>query len=154
MNQYTTQSLSEPAAIYATDDYSRVAELLSVEFSDELNMAEQLVAGLPVEAVNTLAAAGIKRSEISNLVAPARTLQHRQSKGEPLSPEESERALRLARVIAQAETVWGDHDAALAWLRKPLRRFASKAPLDMLHTDVGARLVEHYLIQIDEGYAA
>ncbi|MBB5017670.1 putative toxin-antitoxin system antitoxin component (TIGR02293 family) [Chitinivorax tropicus] len=136
------------------DDYSRLSQLLAIPVNDELGLAEQISAGLPLAAVAMLTNAGIKRSEIISLVAPARTLQHRQSKGEPLNPEESERAVRLARVLTQAEVVFAEHEAAIAWLRRPLQRFNGKSPLDMLKTDVGCRLVENYLNEIDEGYAA
>ncbi|WP_137938664.1 antitoxin Xre/MbcA/ParS toxin-binding domain-containing protein [Chitinivorax sp. B] len=154
MPQAKTFKFAAPAATDLPDDYSRLSQLLSVDVTDELNLAEHISAGLPLDVVSMLTNAGIKRSEIISLVAPARTLQHRQSKGEPLNPEESERAVRLARIITQAESVFGDRTDAITWLRRSLLRFNGKSPLDMLRTDVGCRLVENYLIEIDEGYAA
>jgi putative toxin-antitoxin system antitoxin component (TIGR02293 family) len=109
---------------------------------------------LPVSLVDRLVKYGLAISEISALVAPARTLSHRRSEKQPLSLEESNKTLRVARIMAYAEAVWRDKAAALAWLHKPLKHLNSRRPLDMLKTDAGARLVEELLIQIDEGYFA
>jgi putative toxin-antitoxin system antitoxin component (TIGR02293 family) len=70
------------------------------------------------------------------------------------SVEESDRAVRLARITALAEEVFGSEEKAFRWLRKPKRRFGSRTPLEMLGTEAGARLVEEMLYQIDEGMAA
>ncbi|MFP3663021.1 MbcA/ParS/Xre antitoxin family protein, partial [Burkholderia sp. SIMBA_043] len=71
-----------------------------------------------------------------------------------LSPEESDKAIRLARIVAQATATFGDQDKAMAWLRHGLQRFGGRTSLDMSSTEHGARLVEEALTQIDEGYFA
>jgi uncharacterized protein (DUF2384 family) len=48
----------------------------------------------------------------------------------------------------------GDQESALGWLRAPKRRFEDRAPMQMLATEAGGRLVEQMLIQIDEGMFA
>jgi putative toxin-antitoxin system antitoxin component (TIGR02293 family) len=53
-----------------------------------------------------------------------------------------------------AEQVFGEPERAWRWLRKPQQRFDCKAPLDMLATEAGARLVEETLVQIDQGIFA
>lgn len=42
-------------------------------------------------------------------------------------------------------------EGRLAWLRKPHARLEGRAPLSLLRTDTGSRLVEELLVQIDEG---
>ncbi|MDD5036947.1 MAG: hypothetical protein PHE55_19650 [Methylococcaceae bacterium] len=65
-----------------------------------------------------------KPSKDLALVLPPRTLAHRRAKGQFLSPDESDRALRVARLVALAEGVFGDREKALCWLRKPQARFS------------------------------
>ncbi|MFA7240864.1 MAG: antitoxin Xre/MbcA/ParS toxin-binding domain-containing protein [Sulfuricellaceae bacterium] len=110
--------------------------------------------GLPVNVIEIFIKAGITQQEVYELVAPRRTLTHRRAKSEPLSPGESDRAVRLARVLAQAESVFDSKEKAMNWLRCPMKRFDGRAPLRMLETDVGSRLVEEALVQIDEGFFA
>lgn len=110
--------------------------------------------GLPTKVVDHFLAKGIIRNEVFNIIIPLRTWKHRKSSHQPLSKEESERAVRAARVLARAQAVMGDQKSALEWLRAPKRRFGGRAPLEMLRTEAGGRLVEQTLIQIDEGMTA
>jgi putative toxin-antitoxin system antitoxin component (TIGR02293 family) len=65
--------------------------------------------------------------------------------------EESDRVLRLVRVLSSAEEVYGSRERALAWLRRPHPRLDARSPLSLLRTDTGSRIVEELLLQIDEG---
>jgi len=116
--------------------------------SDILNIVE---GQLPPSVIKRLAALGLKRAEIDEVVIPSRTLQHRRSRREKLTVEESDRVLRVIRVLSAAETVYRDRERALAWLRKPHPRLDGRTPLSLLRTDTGSRIVEELLIQIDEG---
>jgi putative toxin-antitoxin system antitoxin component (TIGR02293 family) len=108
---------------------------------------------LPLSVIDRLLAEGVTKQEIS-LVAPPRTIAHRRANEERLTIDESDRAVRLARVVAQTESVFGNKDKALAWLRQPLKRFEGNTPIEMLASDVGSRMVEEALVQIDEGFFA
>jgi len=59
--------------------------------------------------------------------------------------------LRVIRVVSLAESVYGGRERALAWMRKPHSRLDGRAPLSLLSTDTGSRIVEELLVQIDEG---
>ena len=106
---------------------------------------------LATSAIHRLVALGITRGEIDALVIPLRTLQHRRSRREKLTVEESDRVMRVARVLSQAESVYESRDRALVWLRRTNPRLRGRTPLEMLKTDTGSRLVEELLVQIDEG---
>jgi putative toxin-antitoxin system antitoxin component (TIGR02293 family) len=106
---------------------------------------------LPTSATERLLALGITRQEIDALVIPLRTLQHRRSRREKLTVEESDRLLRVARLLSQAESMYGSRERALAWLRRPVARLENRSPLELMRTDTGARIVEELLVQIDEG---
>jgi putative toxin-antitoxin system antitoxin component (TIGR02293 family) len=101
--------------------------------------------------INRLVALGFERSEIDEIVIPARTLQHRRSRREKLTVEESDRVLRISRALSSAEATYGSRERALAWLRRPIRRLGNRTPLSLLKTETGNRIVEETLIQIDEG---
>jgi putative toxin-antitoxin system antitoxin component (TIGR02293 family) len=120
----------------------------TVTGSDLLNIVENRLAPA---VIKRLVALGFERSEIDEIVIPARTLQHRRSRREKLTIEESDRVLRITRVLSAAEATYGSRERALAWLRRPIPRLGSRSPLSLLKTDTGARIIEETLIQIDEG---
>lgn len=131
--------------------HSNPAQILGFPPASELDLARIVEHGLPTERVQLLRDAGLSFTEISELVIPPRTLKHRKSRGEALSPEEADRALRVARIISQAQDTFGNLDKALLWLRTPDDRLDGRTPLSMLRTEPGGRLVEEMLFQIDEG---
>jgi putative toxin-antitoxin system antitoxin component (TIGR02293 family) len=106
---------------------------------------------LASSVIKRLSALGLERSEIDAVVIPSRTLQHRRSRREKLTVEESDRVLRVIRVLSLAESVYGTRERALGWLRKSNARLDGRAPLSLLKTDTGSRIIEELLIQIDEG---
>ncbi|HVW77554.1 MAG TPA: antitoxin Xre/MbcA/ParS toxin-binding domain-containing protein [Alloacidobacterium sp.] len=108
-------------------------------------------ARLEPSVIQRLSALGLERAEIDSTVIASRTLQHRRSRREKLSVEESDRVLRVLRVLASAEALYGDRERALNWLRRPHPRLEERSPLSLLKTDTGSRIVEELLIQIDEG---
>jgi putative toxin-antitoxin system antitoxin component (TIGR02293 family) len=92
--------------------------------------------------------------EIYSLVVPKRTLARRKAANEPLSVEETDKALRLARIARLAEKVFEDTDKAGRWMRKPKRALGGDPPLVYLASESGAQVVENLLYQIDSGTAA
>jgi putative toxin-antitoxin system antitoxin component (TIGR02293 family) len=94
---------------------------------------------------------GLTFSEVHDIVLPARTLKHRKDKKQALSIEESDRTLRLARIIALADQVFGNHEKALHWLRGENQRLDGRTPMKLLRSEAGGDLVRQMLIQIDEG---
>jgi len=127
---------------------------LGAKAASEQEMVRLVERGLPIRVLNRLQQRGLSRNEIASVIIPPRTLKHRRSRHEPLSREESERAVRTARILARAQLVMGDEAAALAWLLAPRQRFQGRTPMEMLATETGGRLVEQMLIQIDEGMFA
>lgn len=103
------------------------------------------------EFTNSLMNKGITQDELYRIVAPRRTLARRKEQGTTLSAEESDRALRLDRIIAQANRVFGSPEKARRWLRKPCRALNGAIPMDLLVSETGAHLVEEELHAIDFG---
>jgi len=96
---------------------------------------------------------GFSREELFDLVVPRRTFARRLQKGK-LSLEESDRAVRLARLTAMAERVFGDFEKAHRWLRKPSPMLEGAVPLALLKSESGAHLLEQTLHRIDYGMFA
>ena len=106
---------------------------------------------LAPSVIKRLTALGLERAEIDETVIPSRTLQHRRSRREKLTLEESDRVLRVIRALSSAEEIYGDRKRALEWMRRPHPRLGGRTPLSLLKTDTGSRMVEELLLQIDEG---
>jgi putative toxin-antitoxin system antitoxin component (TIGR02293 family) len=106
---------------------------------------------LGTSEIKRLGALGLERAEIDEMIIPTRTLQHRRTRREKLTVEESDRVLRVVRVLSFAESVYSTRERALNWLRTPTARLQNRSPLSLLKTDTGSRIVEELLTQIDEG---
>ncbi len=132
--------------------HQQIGEWLGVPVpKTDQQMLEIVERQLPASAIARLIALGLTRAEVDVLVIPLRTLQHRRSRREKLTVEESDRLLRVARLLSRAESVYESRERALAWLRRAHPRLGNRAPLEMAKTDTGARIVEELLVQIDEG---
>jgi putative toxin-antitoxin system antitoxin component (TIGR02293 family) len=127
---------------------------LGAEVSSESELAAAVLRRLPLDALEGLADAGFSESEIGAFVIPARTRRHREKRNEPLTVEESDRAVRLARLQSFAEGVFGDPGKANLWLRHPLNELGGQTPLSYARAEAGARVVETILGKIAWGAAA
>src|SRR5712691_2636841 len=98
---------------------------------------------------NLRESAGLSSDEVASwLRLAARTLTRRKQQGR-FAPEESDRLLRAARLLGRAvELFEGDRDAAREWLLTPQRALGGEAPLEVAHTEVGAREVENLIGRI------
>lgn len=116
---------------------------------------ETVETGVPIATMSDFAtSSGIPLKDLYEVVIPARTLKHRRARREPLSRDESDKLARVVRIFDHAVKVFSGTERARIWLEEPKRRFAGRTPIEMLRTDVGGRLVEEFLVQIDEGMFA
>jgi putative toxin-antitoxin system antitoxin component (TIGR02293 family) len=117
------------------------------------DLAHLIRKGLPAGSVTALA----QKLHVGNallsrrLGIPQRTLSRRLSQSSLLTPAESDRTVRVARVYANAVEMIGDEDKAIQWLGTPNRALSGERPLDQLDTDMGARMVEDILGRIAYG---
>ena len=135
--------------------YRRIERKLGVgPLRSDSDLARVVEERLPLASVETLSSHGMSNDEIYSYILPRRTLVHRKTRHEALTHDESDRAVRVARISALAEEVFGNDEKAGRWLRKPKQRFEDRTPLELLRTEAGARLVEEMLLQLDYGFAA
>ena len=122
--------------------------------TSDSDLARLVEERLPLLSIESLTSHGLSDEEIYTYIVPRRTLVHRKSKREPLTHDESDRAVRIARITSLAEEVFGDDAKAGRWLRKIKERFDGRTPLEVSRTEAGARLVEEMLLQLDYGIFA
>jgi putative toxin-antitoxin system antitoxin component (TIGR02293 family) len=116
---------------------------------------ETVESGVPVATMSDfVTASGVPLKDLYDIVIPARTLKHRRDRRETLSADESDKLARLVRTFDHAVAVFGDLERARAWLNQPKKRFDGRTPLTMLRTEIGGRMVEEMLVQIDYGMFA
>ncbi len=109
--------------------------------------------GLPASILPAIALKlSMDRSAVARVVGiSGRTLSRRIAAHSRLSPEESDRMVRLARVLAFATETLGDFAKASKWLQTPNRVLQGTAPFDLLDTDAGVQSVETVLGRIAYG---
>lgn len=118
-----------------------------------LNVVRETVEkGLPSEAVaelqKELADLGVPRpSEYVEVIASRATRARR----ETLTPEQGERFVRIAGVLARALDVWGDQDDAADFLVSPHPLLDGDTPIDRARSELGARQVDDLLTKLDLG---
>ena len=117
------------------------------------DLVEQVRAGLPASTVTMLAESlSMNRADVAKrLNIPARTLSRRLAMKSRLTHDESDRTMRMARVVALANEVLGAEDKAARWMVAPNRALGGQRPFDLLDTEVGIRRVEEILYAIAYG---
>ena len=115
------------------------------ELSSLMDLASAIADGLPKQALRKTAQRVFdKPSEVNVLmykIVPEATYKRRTL----LTPAESERTERLARVIAMAEYVWDDFEDAHEWLKTPHPEMDGVTPIQCAMSELGARRVEEVL---------
>ena len=124
------------------------------EIRSGMDLARAVRRGLPVGAAQHLLDSGrLTPAEMDKVVLPRKTLANRRKIG-TLTSDQSDRLIRAARLLADAEETFGSTEKAGLWLRRPTKALGGERPLDLLDTEEGAREVETLLGRINHGIAA
>jgi putative toxin-antitoxin system antitoxin component (TIGR02293 family) len=108
--------------------------------------------GLPVsawDALKRLLRCSDRELGILTQIPPS-TLARRRRAGR-LNRLEGERLYRVAAVVAQALSTFGDPEAAVGWLRQPNLALGGRVPLEYADTPAGARAVVNLLGGLEHG---
>jgi putative toxin-antitoxin system antitoxin component (TIGR02293 family) len=122
-----------------------------IETSSDLAKATR--AGLSVNSLDMLAEElSMQRIAVAKLLGISeRTLSRRVTSNSRLTAAESDRIVRLARVLALAQETLGNREKASRWLQTSNRALEGDKPFDRLDTDIGVRSVEQVLGRIEYG---
>src|SRR4051812_20872050 len=104
----TSMTLSDPSSLgfMATLD------------EGDLGLVDAVREGLPVRMVDEILETGrLTAAELDRLALPRKTLAHRRALGR-LSEEQSDRLVRILRVIHEAEATFANSEKAHRWLRR------------------------------------
>ncbi len=109
-----------------------------------------------VDAVRALFATGLSVEEVAKVLGLSdRTLRRYLKNGNaPLSLVESDRLVRIARILGFAFAAFGDHVKALGWLRTPVWAVGNRVPLDLIAIESGVQMVRQSLSAIAYGGVA
>ena len=109
--------------------------------------------GLPAEVLASLVQdLKIDRKAVARVIGiPERTWIRRATTGTRLTPMESDRAVRFARVLALTIDTLGDTAKATQWLQTKNRALQGHTPFELLDTDAGVQTVETVLGRIAYG---
>ena len=142
-----------PPTAFLTAEQLGGHRTLGRQVRSDAELARAVELGLPTAAIDALRKRGVTDRDIADLVIKPRTLSHRRAQRNRLTPEESDRAVRLARVRALAEETFADSRKADLWLHRELSVLDGRRPIDLIRTQVGARMVEDLLASIAWGAA-
>ena len=115
------------------------------------SLVEAVREGFPFDVYERLRARlGVSARELAGVLSiPERTLQRRRRAGR-LTRDESDRLLRVARLLELAVMVFeGDPVRAGRWLTAPKTLLGGESPLARADTEPGAREVEDMLYAIE-----
>jgi putative toxin-antitoxin system antitoxin component (TIGR02293 family) len=139
-------SASKPMTLF-----ERMGGLLGEDIHSEMDIVTLVTRGLRSSSLETMEST--MEMDV-RLIAPESTLRRRIHAKQPLTVDESERLVRLARVTSLAEDIFGERSTALEWLNTKSQFVPGSAPLSPLElavTDSGARIVEGMILRTAHG---
>src|SRR3989442_3805818 len=117
-------AIAEPHAVQQPSLLKRIQDMLGVRrLRSDQDLVRLVEERLDIGVLEELRQSGLTDDEIYSLIVPRRTLTHRRARHEALSREESDRAVRIARIAALGEQVFGDPERSWHWLRAAKRQF-------------------------------
>jgi len=115
-------------------------------------LAERVRKGLPFSALSVVMQQyGISRDVLCDILHLSRRNFLRRKEQKRLSPDESDRLYRLARVLAHANRVFEDPEESADWIQTPNAALGKQQPLILLDTDIGVQQVDQVLGRIEHG---
>jgi len=122
-------------------------------YDTELQAARIMQAGLPFKAVHHFhKKSGLTLERIKQVARLSEGSLARRKQSGKLSPDESERMLRLSRIFELASALFDGHQQeARQWLETPIPALGDQRPLDLVQTEPGAREVEDLIGRIEHG---
>jgi putative toxin-antitoxin system antitoxin component (TIGR02293 family) len=123
---------------------------------DNLAQAELISLGLPARRLEETASEfGVGVLELAETLQLARrTVTRRMAQKKRLTPGESEKILRVNRLLRLAKEVFGDDKAAHTWFTRKLRVLGHRSPLELCATEPGGKEVEDELGRFEHGIFA
>jgi putative toxin-antitoxin system antitoxin component (TIGR02293 family) len=126
---------------------------LGLTAANPAELIRQLERGFSFKTMEALESrSGVALSQLATVIGiPERTLARRRV-SRRLTPEESERLLRISSVFEAAVDLFeGDAADAVNWLNTPRKALGDRTPLAYARTEPGAREVEDLIGRLEHG---
>lgn len=130
-----------------------MASLIGLKVAGTMELISYIKKGLEYSSMeHFIRNANLQREEAVGFVGISpRTLVRRKEKGR-LSPDESDRLVRAARIVSQAQQLFeGDVMAANRWLKTAQPALGGASPMEYAGTEAGAREVEALIHRLEYG---
>lgn len=96
---------------------------------------------------------GMTKAELTRLIGvDPKTIDNYRRMNKPFDTLKGELLLKLSRLFALGEEIFGSTDEFRAWLQLPAGEFQGILPHHLLSTSTGVDLVEDQLERIAQGY--
>lgn len=127
--------------------------LLGLRTYDTAQLHSRVRDGLSYQAFERLRRIlDLPTSRVAEIVQIAPRTLARRREAKKFDPEESDRLVRLSRLIGLALQLFeGDVEEMRAWLTTPHTALANQAPLEFATTEIGAREVENLIGRLEHG---
>jgi putative toxin-antitoxin system antitoxin component (TIGR02293 family) len=136
-----------------TDSITRYlggARVLGRGIDSDLDLDEAIAKGLPAASLQALLEkAALSAADLAPVI-PERTQLASRGR-ERLTPEQSDRLARLARLLSLADETLGSAEKAWLWMERPNRALGGKRPIDLVKRSSGSLLVEQVLGRLAHG---
>jgi putative toxin-antitoxin system antitoxin component (TIGR02293 family) len=144
---------TRPGTSRQTRRYRLRGSTLGLTASGPAELIQQVERGFSFKTLQTFESrSGLALSWLAaNIGIPERTLARRKV-SRRLTPEESERLLRISAIFEDAVDLFeGDAAAAVNWLTTPRKALGDRSPLAYARTETGAREVENLIGRLEHG---
>ena len=142
------------ASTDTTDDVL-VMRVMGVRGTKKIATLTELVRhGAPLKVISKLEQVyGASQKELSDYLSiPPSTINRRKQRGEHLSSQETDRAVRYARLYKLAKDMMQGNDVTtLRWLKSPKKILGGETPMERATTEAGVAEVEQLIGRIRHG---
>jgi putative toxin-antitoxin system antitoxin component (TIGR02293 family) len=134
-------------------DYKQPGDSIGARYRTSLDAVKLVEEGLPFRAIDRFrSTSGLTLDRIKQVARISEGSFARRKQSGRLSPDESERLLRISRIFECATSLYeGDQVTAQEWLETPIPALGDQRPLDLAQTEPGAREVENLIGRIEHG---
>src|ERR1700687_2751025 len=144
---------ARPGASRQSLRYRLRGSTLGLAAANPAELIQQLERGFSFKTLQTFESrSGLALSRLAATIGiPQRTLARRKV-SRRLTPDESERLLRISAIFEDAVYIFqGDVTAAVNWLTPPRKALGDRAPLTYARPEPGAREVENLIGRLEHG---
>lgn len=129
------------------------SERIKYKCENSLDVVAYIREGLPYAIVdNILHKTCVSRKDLSAILHISTRQMNRYRHDELLSAEQSGFVYEFSRIYVRGLDIFGDQETFEKWLQRPQMALGLQAPISLLDTSEGFRLVNDVLSQIEYGF--